>query len=442
MEALKRALRSGRPVALWHDPPQLRYLVEGPSGMEEFRIPADRTFTCLAREFPALAWFERQLAEVAALQRIGCADPKPLRDHGTPFPFATYDGLHEVPVGPVHAGVIEPGHFRFSVLGERIVNLEIRLGYQHRGVRAAFLGSSLERGRLLAERVGSEPVAHALCYARAVELIAGVEVPPYADRLRLVLLELERIFQHLGHLAGLFTDIGYAFAATQTGRVRAMVQAEIERLSGHRYARNAIVLGGVAARVDEDAARAARAKLSELAYDTSTYIAPVLRHPMVLDRLRYVGVVSEGQAHRLGLVGPTARASGIGRDLRSDEPSYRPFVPVTRVGGDVLSRAHVYLLEAQASFGLLDRFLRELPDGPTAVPVVAPDGEAWARIESARGELLYVVKAREQRVQAIEIVSPSFKNWPALEVAVRGGGLPDFPICNKSFDLSYADSDL
>lgn len=442
MEALKRALRAGRPVAVWHDPPQLRYLVEGPSGVAEHRIDTDGTFACLAREFPALEWFERELAEGGSLTRVGCAAPKPLRDHAAPYPFATFDGLHEVPVGPVHAGVIEPGHFHFSVLGERIVNLEIRLGYQHRGVSALFAGASLERARLLSERVGSEPVAHALCYARAVEHIAGAEVPPHAKLLRPVLLELERIFQHLGHLAGLFADVGYGFAATQTGTVRANVQGQIERLTGHRYARNAILVGGVASRVEPDTALAARAALAELASDTTRLIAPALRHPMVLDRLRYLGTVSEGQAHMLGLVGPTARASGIERDLRTHEAPYRPFTPVTRKGGDVLARAQQYLREAQHSFGYLDRFLAELPEGPPSIPTPVPDGEAWARVESARGELFYWLRVEDDRVRNVRIVSPSFKNWRALEFAVRGAGLPDFPVCNKSFDLSYADADL
>jgi len=442
MEALKSALRAGRPIAVWHDPPQLRYLIEGPAGTEEFRVAAERTFPCLAREFPALAWFERELVEEDSLTRVGCAAPKPLRDHSVPYPFTTFEDLHEVPVGPVHAGVIEPGHFHFSVLGERIVNLEIRLGYQHRGVSALFAGASLERARLLAERVGSEPVAHALCFARAVERIAGVEVPPHAELLRLVLLELERIFQHLGHLAGLFADVGYGFGATQTGRVRALVQAQIERLTGHRYGRNAVLVGGVAARVEPDTALAVRAALAALATETEHLIAPALRHPMVLDRLRYVGVVSEGQAHTLGLVGPTARASGVGRDLRSYEATYEPFTPVTRKGGDVLARAHLYLIEAQHSFGYLDRFLSELPVGPAGAPTTVPDGEAWARVESARGELVYWLRVEDRRVRDVEIVGPSFKNWPALEVAVRGAGLPDFPVCNKSFDLSYADCDL
>lgn len=471
MEALKEALVSGRPVALWYDAPpgarsllrpegdrpHLRYLVEGSEAIlshsgvgafpvQEFRVEAQGSFPSLAEEFPALDWFERELWEDHGLVPEGHPSLKPLRNHRLPYPFDRVEGLHEVPVGPVHAGIIEPGHFRFSVLGERILHLEVRLGYQHRGVEQLFQGKSLEQALLLAERAGGEPVAHALAFCQAVEAALGIEVPPRAYRLRRVLLELERLFGHLGHLAGLFTDIGYAYAATQVGKVRALLQGQLERLTGHRYGRNALTVGGVGFDIDPETQVEVRGALAKLAAEAETHLAAALKHPMVLDRLRYVGTLTQAQARWLGLVGPAARACGLGRDLRQDDALYQPFTPVVRSGGDVLARAQVYAEEVQQGFVYLDRFLGALPAGAVRVNGAwLKEGElreAHSRVEAGRGELFYWVRLRGNRVERVKIVDPSFKNWRALELAVRGMGLPDFPIINKSFDLSYAGCDL
>jgi Ni,Fe-hydrogenase III large subunit len=464
VEAVKEALGSGRLVALWYDAPHLRYLVEGPSGrtdaspsrresapgeafsVQEFRVEARGSFPSLAGEFPVLDWFERELWEDCGLVPEGHPALKPLRNHRLPYPFDRVEGLHEVPVGPVHAGIIEPGHFRFSVLGERIVHLEIRLGYQHRGVERLFQGASLERALLLAERAGGESVAHALAFCQAVEAALEVEVPPRAHRLRRVLLELERLFGHLGHLAGLFTDIGYAYAATQVGKVRALLQGQLERLTGHRYGRNALAVGGVGFDVDPETQVEVRGALSDLAAEAEAHLLAALKHPMVLDRLRYVGPITQAQARWLGLVGPAARACGLGRDLRQDDVLYQPFTPVVRSGGDVLARAQVYVEEVRQGFAYLDRFLTNLPAGAVRVDGSWPqEGElrkAHSRVEAGRGELFYWVRLRGSRVEQVKIVDPSFKNWRALELAVRGMGLPDFPLINKSFDLSYAGCDL
>ncbi|WP_370444445.1 nickel-dependent hydrogenase large subunit [Meiothermus sp. Pnk-1] len=471
-------------------------------------MEAQGSFPSLAGEFPALDWFERELWEehglvpeghpgVRSLLRPetllsppvgGVGDrppgvpglpgpkgdrppaPKPLRNHRLPYPFERVEGLHEVPVGPVHAGIIEPGHFRFSVLGERILHLELRLGYQHRGLERLFQGKRLEQALLLAERVGGEPVAHALAFCQAVEAALGVEVPQRARWLRRVLLELERLFGHLGHLAGLFTDIGYAYAATQVGKVRALLQGQLERLTGHRYGRNALTVGGVGFDIDPETQAEVRGALAELAAEAETHLTAALRHPMVLDRFRYVGLVTQAQAQLLGLVGPAARASGLGRDLRQDDALYQLFTSVTRTGGDVLARAQVYAEEIRQGFAYLDRVLAELPAGavradggrlpgvrsllrPETLPSPPVGGvgdrpqegelrEAYSRVEAGRGELFYWVRLRGNRVEQVKIVDPSFKNWRALELAVRGMGLPDFPLINKSFDLSYAGCDL
>ncbi|GEM87947.1 NADH-quinone oxidoreductase subunit C [Meiothermus granaticius] len=449
MEALKQALGSGRLVALWYDAPHLHYLVEGPEGspLQEFQVEARGSFPSLAGEFPALDWFERELWEEHSLVPEGHPALKPLRNHCLPYPFERVEGLHEVPVGPVHAGIIEPGHFRFSVLGEKILHLELRLGYQHRGVERLFQGAGLERARLLAERAGGESVAHALAFCQAVEAALGLEVPPRARQLRRVLLELERVFGHLGHLAGLFTDIGYAYAATQVGKVRALLQGQLERLTGHRYGRNALTVGGVSFDLDPKTQLEVRGALSRLGLEAEAQLLSAFKQPMVLDRLRYVGAITPAQARWLGLVGPAARACGLGRDLRQDDGLYQPFTPVLRAGGDVLARAQVYLEEVRQGFRHLERFLTELPPGGGWVDEAGPSQEgelrtAFSRVEAGRGELFYWVRLQGRRVEQVKIVDPSFKNWRALELAVRGMGLPDFPLINKSFDLSYAGCDL
>ncbi|WP_038057040.1 hydrogenase-4 subunit G [Thermus amyloliquefaciens] len=436
MEAVKEALQEGRPVAYFPYGEGALLLVERQRGLEAFPLGQGRRLPSLASEFPALDWFERALWE-RGWQLVGHSGLKPLRRHDLAYAFREFPHLHEVPVGPVHAGIIEPGHFRFSVLGERILNLEIRLGYQHRGLLGIMPGKGPEAALLLAERAGSEPVAHALAFAEAWEGALGVEVPPRARYLRRAALELERAFGHLGRLAGLFTDIGYAYGATQVGRVRALLQGEIDRLTGHRYGRNFIRVGGVWREGGPDLEALSRYK-RELAW----LLPRLLKHPQVLDRMRYVGVVRRVEALALGFVGPTARASGVVRDLRQDDALYPAFVPVVRQGGDVLSRAQVYAEEALQALELAQRFLRQRPEGPLAVEVEAGDGEGMARVEAGRGEVFWFVRLEGGRVVQAEGVDPSFKNWRALELAVRGEGLPDFPLCNKSFDLSYAGNDL
>ncbi|MEZ0347534.1 MAG: hydrogenase-4 subunit G [Thermus sp.] len=436
MDEVKNALREGRPVAMFPDGDRVALVVEVGGALSVYRYGGAGRFPSLAAEFPALDWFERALWE-RGLVVEGHRDLKPLRRHDLPYAFLRFPELHEVPVGPVHAGIIEPGHFRFSVLGERIVHLEIRLGYQHRGLLSLLPGAGPERALLLAERAGSEPVAHALAFAEAWEGALGRAAPPRAQALRRAALELERAFGHLGHLAGLFTDIGYAYGATQVGRIRALLQGERDRPRGPGYGRNFLRVGGVwrEGRVDLEALARYREELARL-------LPRLLRQPPVLDRMRYVGVVRRVEAEALGFVGPTARASGVGRDLRQDDPLYPGFTPVVRQGGDVLARAQVYAEDAVAALDHARGFLSRLPEGPLAWDPAPGEGEAMARVEAGRGEVFWFVRIEEGRVAAAEGVDPSFKNWRALELAVRGEGLPDFPLCNKSFDLSYAGNDL
>lgn len=439
---LEKALEDGRPVAVFAtlNRDGIRFLIERNKRVEEYSLkPENGKLKKPLPRFPSLDWFEREVYELYGLKTRDHPSPNPLRQHDRPYHFPIYHGLHEVPVGPVHAGIIEPGHFRFSVLGETIVHLEIRLGYQHRGLLKLLRGKPLPVALLLAERAGSEPVAHALAFARAVEKAGDLEVAEETEDLRLGLLEMERAFGHLGHLAGLFTDIGYAHAATEIGRIRALLQGEMDRLTGHRYGRGFIRVGGVAE--PRTPPREVAQALPHYRLELARVLPRFLKNPSVLDRMRYVGRVSEEEAKRYGFVGPTARASGVIRDLREDEPLYPGFTPVVRTGGDVLARAQVYMEEALEALKWAEAFLNAgLP--ATNPPPEVKEGEAWSRVEGGRGEVFYYVHLEDGVLREAYLVDPSFKNWQALSLAVRGMGLPDFPLCNKSFDLSYAGCDL
>lgn len=440
---LSQALPQGRPVAVWHDQENIRYLLDIDTAVREFSLPAS-AWQSYAAEYPSLDWFERAIWESSGVVPGGHPNLRPVRRFDRPYTFASWPDpqVHEVAVGPVHAGIIEPGHFRFSVLGEKILNLEIRLGYQHRGLEALLVGKTPDQAVLLAERAGSEPVAHALAFCQAIEKIARVEIPPRAQVLRLVYLELERIFQHLGHLVGLFSDIGYSWAQTQTGKVRALMQGLLERLCGHRYGRNTLRVGGLWVEPDQGTVYSVREALVPLAAEAAEVLIYALDNPMLLDRMRYIGQVPEATARALGMVGPAARASGIPQDLRQGQPYYAAFNPVVKGGGDVLARAQVYTEETAQSFKLVDEWLETLPEGYVYNSAPLKEGEAWSRLEAPRGEVFYWLRLHGGQVQSCRIVDPSFKNWRGLEVAVQGQGLPDFPLCNKSFDLSYAGSDL
>jgi Ni,Fe-hydrogenase III large subunit len=445
---LEQALRSARPIAVWADGEQVRYLLEAQEGVRECSVALSE-FSSYAAQHPSLDWFERTIWESRGIEPKGHPDLRPLRHHSLPYTFEHSGNpqVHEVAVGPVHAGIIEPGHFRFSVLGERILNLELRLGYQHRGIERLLVGASIPKAILLAERVGSEPLGHALCLCMVLEKITGVEVPPRAKALRLVLLELERIFQHLGHLAGMFSDIGYTYAHIQVGKVRALVQGQLEKLCGHRYGRNTLRVGGLWFDRNAITIEHIGRDLKALGIEVMDTLSQALENPLVIDRMRSTGRVSKDQAMRLGMVGPAARASAIYADLRVADPHYLGFIPATRESGDVMARALVYADETEHSFGYVDQWLGQLPEGNVIADVPhapqSPDPmESWHRLESARGELFWWVRLQDGKIASACIVDPSFKNWRALETAVRGEGLPDFPLCNKSFDLSYAGSDL
>jgi Ni,Fe-hydrogenase III large subunit/Ni,Fe-hydrogenase III component G len=452
-------------------PPTHRPLVTArvPLGAGETRFPS------LATRSFAASRFEREIQDLFGLTPVGHPDARrlalhqfwpagyhPLRrdteartdfaDRGEPFPFRRVDGegLLEITVGPVHAGIIEPGHFRFSVEGETIVNLETRLGFVHKGVEKLFEMLPLTRAPELAERIsGDTSVAHRLAFCQALEALAGCTPPPRAAWLRVVLLELERLYNHVGDVGMILNDTGYAFAHAHCFRLREELFRLNAHLTGHRLLRGAIVPGGVAAAVAAGGLAAAADDVARLVHEFLEVAALALDNTMVLERLQGTGRLTPRTAREMQVVGLVARASGLDADARRDAPfaAYAETelrVPVYEAG-DVLARTLVRLDEARQSALLIRTAAAAAGDGASAAPLgeLRPGADMLTVVEGWRGPVWHWVTADGPASLArVKVVDPSFRNWPALEYAVLNNIVPDFPLCNKSFNLSYSGNDL
>jgi len=379
--------------------------------------------------------------------------PKAFEDDGQPFPFQQVrgEGVYQITVGPVHAGIIEPGHFRFNVDGETIVNLESRLFFLHKGIEKLFESMTPSRGVELAERIsGDSGVGHALAFCNAIEKCAGVEAPERAAHLRVVFQELERLYNHIGDTGVICTDTGFAVANAHAMRLREDVLRLNERLVGHRLLRGAVVSGGVAIG-DLSSKQIADAinTVHRVRNDFNEVVAMALDSSLVLDRLHATGVLTNQTARELQVAGVPARASGIDADARRDHPyaaygKMKFHVPVFQ-DGDVLARMMVRVEEARESVSLIIQALETLPDGALVRPVTAlPTGSsAFGLVEGWRGPIWHwVVIGPNSTLARVKVKDPSFANWPALNYAILGNIVPDFPLCNKSFNLSYAGNDL
>ncbi len=400
--------------------------------------------------FPSASRLQRAVRDLTGLDAGG--DRRGWLTHEPRYEFVAVagEGVHEIAVGPVHAGIIEPGHFRFSVVGERVLRLEERLGYTHKGVEKRFEGLTLEEGARLAGRVsGDSTVAFAWAYAMALEAAAGAEVPTRALWLRALFLERERIANHLGDLGYLGNDGGLAFGLAQFSRLKEDLLRLNERLFGHRYAMDRVVPGGVAVDLDGAAAGALQEEADRLERELQLLRAIYYDHAGLQDRCINCGRLAPRTAAALGVVGLAARASGIAMDARgypgfAPYPALEPRVCAHR-NGDVASRIVVRFEEAFESLNLQRRIARGLPAGPLRIAVRAvPErafGVGW--VEGWRGEVLVALEADATgRVRRCHPHDPSWHNWPALEHAVIGNIVPDFPLINKSFNLSYAGADL
>jgi Ni,Fe-hydrogenase III large subunit/Ni,Fe-hydrogenase III component G len=439
-------------------------------------IPAERpAFPSLATRSFAASRFEREVQDLFGLVPLEHPDPRrlalhqfwpedyhPLRrdsvtrtdfvDEGQPFPFRRVEGegVFEITVGPVHAGIIEPGHFRFSVDGESILRLETRLGFVHKGVEKLYETLPFERTWQLAERVsGDTAVGHALAYVEALEALARVPVPPRAALLRVVLLELERLWNHVGDVGMIVNDTGFAFGHAHCFRLREEFHRLNERLTGHRLLRGAIVPGGVAGPLATADVAAAAREVEQLVREFLRIARLSIGNTMVLERLQGTGRLTTRTAREMQVVGLAARASGIDVDARRDVgfAAYRDLDPRPAVHdtGDVWARTLVRIDEVRESARLIRSAASRVADGPASVELgrLAPSAHALGIVEAWRGPVLYwVLTDADGRIARVKVADPSFRNWPALEYAVLGNIVPDFPLCNKSFNLSYSGADL
>jgi len=472
-EAFRRAVLTlctagGRLAALWARPPRdgrrdVFAFVADDAASRQWLVATNLpviggAYPSLTALLPEAQALERGLLEDTGIVPEGHPWPKPLRRHadldrGAPeHSFFRVEGIgvHEVAVGPVHAGIIEPGHFRFQCHGEVVFSLEIQLGYQHRGARALLLSSTPARRLAIAESIaGDTAVGHALAHCQALEALSGAEPPLAAQAIRAVALELERLANHVGDLGALCNDVGFLPGASWFGRMRGDFLNLLLELSGNRFGRGLVIPGGVRFGLDPDRARDFVARLERADRDLADTAEVVFETPSVVSRFEHTGIVSKQSAESLGLVGPTGRASGCDRDVRRDHPSglYRyALVPVSLAdSGDVMARALVRWFEVRRSLRFLREELPALPRGPLSVPLPAarPDACALGHVEGWRGEIVHAVTTDANgALDSVEIVDPSLHNWFGLAMALRDNQISDFPLCNKSFNLSYAGYDL
>jgi Ni,Fe-hydrogenase III large subunit len=416
-----------------------------------------------AGKYPALTplnhqahLFEREVWEQYGVEPEGHPWLKPVRRTAGTAPavgeFFRVDGaeIHEVAVGPVHAGIIEPGHFRFQCAGEEVIHLEIALGYQHRGVETALAGGPHRATCSQMETVaGDATIAHATAYATVLETLGGGEAPLRAQWLRSIALELERLANHTGDLGALANDVAFLPTSSSCGKIRGDFLNLTALLCGNRFGRGLVRPGGCGH--DLEPARIAQAleRLAAALAEVETAATWLWDAASVRARFENVGTVYASQAAEIGLVGPAARASGVVRDVRYDHPAgWHRFAQAPVAvwsGGDVLARARVRWLEIQRSGQFLREQLASPPEGAVREELLpaAPDTLAVTLVEGWRGEVCHVALTDEAgRFRNYKVVDPSFHNWTGLALALRGQAISDFPICNKSFNLSYCGFDL
>lgn len=439
-------------------------------------VPADAPeFPSLALQLPSANWHERKVADMLGLIPVGHPDPRRLVLHEdwpqglypwredfnpkqrVPRVKGTYEfhkiegeGVFEIPVGPVHAGIIEPGHFRFSSVGERILYLELRLFYKHRGIEQFMRGKSLLEGVLASERVsGDETVANAVAFSHAIERIFGLTIPERAQRLRAVLLELERIHCHLADIAGAATDVAFSVGASKATILREKAMGLCEMISGSRFLRGMIIPGGLRRDVDDGAIRQASSFVDMALCALKELEMTIFSRSSVIDRFVRTGVLSMEHALNLGVVGPVARASGIPVDARVDYPygfyAMHPLDVITRHDGDVAARVRLKFDEMQQSLGIIEAALGDISSGDVYEGdfSMSSSNQALGWTEAPRGQTVcWVEMVDESKIAHCRWRTPSFNNWPAMPYALHGNIVPDFPLVNKSFNLSYAGNDL
>ena len=426
----------------------------------------EQNYLSLTPECPAFHKFEREFYETTGIEPLGHPWLKPVRyDHNRfdarqimeNYPFYTMEGeeVHEVAVGPVHAGIIEPGHFRFMCHGERVHHLEIQLGYQHRGVEALLLpwrypGRPSFNIHLAESIAGDTVIAHATAYIQAVEALARTEISLHAEVIRAVVLEMERIAVHIGDLGAIANDIAYMTGQAVCGATRTIVINTLLSICGSRFGRGMIRPGGTAFDFNAPLIEKIKTNLAEARRRVVQMAETMFSSPGVLARLEKTGTLSKETARSIGIVGMAARASGVSLDIRADHPTgaYKIF-PVHKFcleSGDVFSRAYIRYLEILKSIDIIRDLLENIPAGPVITPVppvLEKDLLVVSMVEGWRGQILHALLSnRAGEICWCKVIDPSFHNWYGLAQAVRENGVSDFPLVNKSFNLSYCGNDL
>ncbi len=436
----------------------------------------EREFPSITPALHAAKWYEREIRDLFGLIPIGHPDMRRLVRHEH-WPKASHplkkdfpwdrvlervqgqyafrkiqgEGVFEVPVGPIHAGIIEPGHFRFSVAGEPIMQLELRHFWKHRGIEKLFEQQQLTAAVPLSERVsGDTAVGHSLAYCQAVETLLGMDVPRRARYLRSLVLELERLHNHIGDVGAICNDTAYALAHAHCGRMKEQLMQLNDRLTGSRFLRGVNCVGGIAIDVTDGQVAQVVTELDAIEQDFTAIEKILFANASLTERLENTGILTERMAWDHAVIGVVGRSSGMDRDIRRDRPfaaydELQPKVVLYRYG-DVRARMRVRLDEVHESIRLIREIRRRLPRGPLRIqPMRKPQPGEWAisAVEGWRGEILYVVMAGEEgRIHRCKVRDPSFVNWPAIQWAALGNIIPDFPLINKSFNLSYAGNDL
>jgi len=439
-------------------------------------LPEDEpSFPSIYKKYVSAWRFERQMKSLMGVAPLGLPDARPWIKHED-WPPNTWplrksfdpktrmarvkgdyrwiraegEGVYEIPVGPVHAGIIEPGHFRFQAVGEEILNLEERLGYVHKGIEKRFESLCWEEGARLAGRIsGDTTVAHALCYCRAVEAMTGAMPPERASWLRALMLERERIANHLGDIAAVCNDVAFAFLFFQFNILKERLVRNNCRLLGHRFMMDRIVPGGVTVDLDDQGIEEMLGELDGFVTEFERLVIMYDNNPSLEDRVRDTGILSPDKARDLGVVGIVARASGQALDSRIQNPfppydRLAPDIPVYSAG-DVNARVWVRIDEIRESLVLIRQILEELPPGDLATPFTLPepDRSGLALVEGWRGEIAcWVQSGPRGEVNRCMVRDPSSVTWLGLEQCIHGNIVPDFPVCNKSFNASYSGNDL
>ncbi|HEY3369083.1 MAG TPA: NADH-quinone oxidoreductase subunit C [Symbiobacteriaceae bacterium] len=451
---------------------RLYYVFQVSGQLLILRVAVEHEFPSITREVPSAHWYEREIQDMLGLKPVDHPHPAPLvlhagwprhlhplrkdfdvaswpeREAEAPFAFHGVEGggVAEVPVGPIHAGIIEPGHFRFSTMGENVIRLEAQLFYTHRGLEKRAEGLSLEHGLFMAERVcGACALSHAVAYAQAVERLTGCAVPKRALALRTVALEMERLYNHIGDVGNLCAGAAFAFGNTQGMRLKEELMRLNDRVWGHRWLRGIVALGGVRRDLDGPLISDINRTLDKVEHEWQEIIEIILGDGIFMDRVRKTGILPNEVALGLGAVGVTARASGVDADLRRDLP-YAAYgdlnfqVPVYEAG-DVATRMQVRLVESFESFDMVRHLLTNLPSGPIVakLPPVPAYGRAIGYVESPRGaDLHFLMTGAAGDIYRYMVRSASYPNWAVVPYAVPGNLVADFPLINKSFELCYS----